>query len=154
MPDAIALLKADHKKVKALFKEADELGERAFAARAKLYAQIARELELHTKVEETIFYPAVKQKTRGASEERDAVLEAYEEHAAAKDAMRRIGETDPKDETFRAKVTVLSELIDHHVREEENHFFPEARKLLGADRLAELGDEITAAKEETQVPAG
>jgi hemerythrin-like domain-containing protein len=153
MPDAIALLKADHKKVKALFKEIEELGERAFTARAKLYAQIERELQLHTKVEETIFYPAVKQKTRGASEERDAVLEAYEEHATAKGAMARIDETDPKDETYRAKIQVLSELIDHHVKEEENRFFPEARKLLGAERLSELGEEITAAKEAEGAPA-
>jgi len=153
MPDAIALLKADHKKVKALFKEADELGERAFAARAKIYAQIERELKLHTKVEETIFYPAVKQKSRAGSDERDAVLEAYEEHAAAKGVMQSLAQTDPKDETYKAKITVLSELIDHHVKEEEGHFFPEARKLLGADRVAELGDEIATAKEEEGAPA-
>jgi iron-sulfur cluster repair protein YtfE (RIC family) len=147
MPDAIALLKADHKKVKALFREVEELGERAFAARAKVYAEIERELQLHTKIEETIFYPAIKQKTRAGSEERDSVLEAYEEHAAAKDVMQRIAQTDPKDETYRAKITVLNELIDQHVKEEETHFFPESRRLLGEAALVELGEEITAAKE-------
>src|ERR1700722_17336495 len=111
MPDAIALLKADHKKVKALFKQVEELGDRAFTARAKLYGEIDAELQLHTKIEETIFYPAVKQKSKAASEERDEVLEAYEEHAGAKDLMAKIRATDPKDETYKAKIQVLSEMI-------------------------------------------
>ena len=68
MNDAISLLKADHKKVKALFKEANELGDRAYAARAKLFREIDAELTIHTKVEEAIFYPAFKGKTKPASD--------------------------------------------------------------------------------------
>jgi hemerythrin-like domain-containing protein len=147
MADAIALLKADHKQVKALFKQAEELGDRAFTARARLFDEIDAALTLHTKIEETILYPAVKQKTKPATDERDEVLEAYEEHAAAKALIARIRETDPKDETYRAKLQVLGELVDHHVTEEEASFFPEARKLLGTEMIDELGDEIAAAKE-------
>jgi iron-sulfur cluster repair protein YtfE (RIC family) len=147
MSDAIALLKADHKKVKALFKEANELGDRAYTARANLFRQIAAELKLHTKVEETIFYPAFKRKTKAGTDERDEILEAYEEHAAAKNAIATLEHTDPKDETYRAKLVVLSEMIDHHVKEEETQLFKEARTLLNADELVELGEEMAAAKE-------
>jgi hypothetical protein len=151
MSDAITLLKADHKKVKALFKEANELGDRAFAARKKLFDQINEELTIHTQVEEKIFYPAFKAKTRAATDERDEILEAYEEHASAKDLMRKIAELDPKDETYKAKVQVLSELIDHHVKEEETELFKEARRLLDEDELKDLGDQITVMKESVLV---
>jgi hemerythrin superfamily protein len=154
MPDAIALLKADHRQVKALFKEAAELGDGAHVSRAKLFAQIDAALTLHTQVEEEIFYPAVKAKTRANSDERDEVLEAYEEHACAKDVIAKLEQLDPKDETYRAKLTVLNELIDHHVKEEETSFFPQARELLGDDRLAELGEQIEAMKQQAgAVPA-
>lgn len=153
MADAIALLMADHKKVKALFKQAEELGDRAFTARARLFEEIDAELTLHTKIEETIFYPAIKLKTKPATEERDAVLEAYEEHAAAKALIARIRETDPKDETYKAKLQVLGEMIEHHVKEEETSFFPDARKRLGDELIDELGDELAAAKEVEGVPA-
>lgn len=144
--DAIALLKADHKRVKALFKEVEELGDRAFAARAKLFAQIDDELKLHTKVEEEVFYPAFKAKSKNASDERDEVLEAYEEHAGAKDLMAKIEGTDPKDETYKAKLQVLSEEIAHHVKEEETTMFPMARDLFSEDELTHLGARIAAMK--------
>ena len=140
--DAIALLKADHKKVKALFAEADELGDRAHATRAKLFAQIDQELTIHTKVEEEIFYPAFKAKTKSATPERDEILEAYEEHAGAKELIAKLEALDPTDETYKAKLQVLSEEIDHHVKEEETTMFPMARKLLSEDELRELGAQI------------
>jgi iron-sulfur cluster repair protein YtfE (RIC family) len=142
MSDAITILKADHKKVKALFKEANELSDRAHAARKKLFDRINAELTLHTQVEEKIFYPAFKAKTKAATEERDDILEAYEEHAGAKDLMRKLAALDPKDETYKAKIQVLSEMIDHHVKEEETALFKEARKLLDADELEMLGQQI------------
>lgn len=147
MSDAITLLKADHRRVKALFKEANELGDRAHSARANLFREIDAELKLHTKVEETIFYPTFKSKSRAGSDERDEILEAYEEHAAAKALIRAIEETDPKDETYKAKVHVLSEMIDHHVKDEETELFKQARELLSEDELVELGEKIAAMKE-------
>jgi iron-sulfur cluster repair protein YtfE (RIC family) len=144
--DATALLKADHAKLKALFNEANELSDRAYAARARLFQQIERELKLHTQIEEQIFYPALKAKTKAATPERDEVLEAYEEHAGAKELLRRIEATDPKDETYKAKVQVLSEMVIHHAQEEESEMFKQARKLLSKGELEELGDEIAAMK--------
>ena len=75
------------------------------------------------------------------------MLEAYEEHAAAKNLMHVLEQTDPKDETYRAKLQVLSEMIDHHVKEEETELFKQARALLSQDELVEIGEEITAMKE-------
>lgn len=151
MSDAITLLKADHKLVKELFREANGLGDRAHVARAKLFARIDRELTLHSQVEETIFYPALKAKSKAGTEERDEVLEAYEEHGAAKDLVAKLEATDPADETYKAKVRVLSEMIEHHIKEEEGEMFKQARRLLDQAELQALGEQITAAKESAQV---
>jgi hemerythrin superfamily protein len=152
MTDAISLLKADHKAVKALFKEVDELGDGAFASRARLFEQIDAALTLHTQVEEALLYPAVKAKSKPHSDERDEVLEAYEEHACAKDVIAKIERLDPKDESYRAKLQVLNELIDHHVKEEESTFFPHVRKILTADELVEIGEQIQAMKDSARAP--
>jgi hemerythrin-like domain-containing protein len=150
MKDAIALLIADHKKVKALFKQANELSGASHASRAKIFKEIDAELTLHTQVEETIFYPAFKAKTKSGSDQRDEVLEAYEEHASARDLIRKLEELDPKDETFKAKLQVLSEMIEHHVREEETEMFKEARELLSEPELSALGEQIQQAKDATR----
>ncbi len=147
--DAIDLLKADHARVKALFKEANALSDRAHAARSKLFQEIARELTLHTQVEEQIFYPALKARTKAATPERDEVLEAYEEHAGAKELIRKVEATDPKDETYKAKVQVLGEMVIHHADEEVSEMFKQARKLLSKDELEQLGDKITAMKDKS-----
>jgi hemerythrin-like domain-containing protein len=144
--DAIALLKADHAKVKALFKEADALSDRAHAARAKLFEKIDLELTLHTQVEEKLFYPAFKAKTKSNTEERDEVLEAFEEHASAKALISKLEKLDPRDETYKAKLQVLGEMIEHHVKEEESELFPEARKLLSEEQLVDIGKKIQAMK--------
>jgi len=144
--DAIALLKKDHDKVKALFAQADALSDTAHAARLKLFKEIDAELTLHTAVEEKIFYPAFKAKTKRNTDERDEVLEAYEEHAGAKELIAKLERLDVRDETYKAKLQVLGEMIRHHVEEEESVMFPEARRLLGHDELERLGAQITAAK--------
>jgi hemerythrin superfamily protein len=148
--DAIALLKSDHEKVKALFAQADALSDTAHAARLKLFKQIDAELTLHTSVEETIFYPAFKAKTKRNTDERDEVLEAFEEHAGAKVLIAKLERLDARDETYKAKLQVLGEMIRHHVEEEESVMFPEARKLLGHDELMRLGEQIAAAKRKAQ----
>ncbi len=144
--DAIALLERDHDKVKALFAQADALSDTAHAARLKLFKEIDAELTLHTTVEETLFYPAFKAKTKRNSDERDEVLEAYEEHAGAKELIAKLERLDARDETYKAKLQVLGEMIRHHVEEEESVMFPEARRLLGHDELERLGAQIAAAK--------
>lgn len=138
--DAIALLKNDHRTVEKLFKDfEDAKGE---GRKEKLARRICLELSVHTKIEEEIFYPACEGKIDG-----DQLKEAYVEHDAAKLLMAEIeagnGESD---EFFDAKVQVLSEQIEHHVKEEEDELFPEVRK---ADiDLTTLGEQLADRKKE------
>jgi hemerythrin superfamily protein len=126
--DAIAALTADHRKVKALFKEfarSKESGGRKDPARkSELVSQICNELKIHAEIEEEIFYPAV----RKAIEDSDLMDEALVEHAGAKDLIAQLEEMDVDDELYDARVTVLGEQIDHHVKEEESEMFPKAKK--------------------------
>ena len=145
--DAITLLKADHKIVAGLFKQVADLGDTAHQARAKLFVKIDHELTLHSQVEESIFYPALKSKTKKGTEPSDEVLEAYEEHANVKDMIKKLESLEPSDETYNAKLQVLSELVKHHVKEEETKMFKQARRLLSESELKTLGEKIELAKE-------
>lgn len=144
--DAIKLLKDQHDEVKAMFKQYDELGERAKATKKKLADKICEQLTMHTMIEEEIFYPAV----RAASKElKDMLDEALVEHASAKDLIAQVEQGEPDDDLYDARVTVLGEYIDHHVEEEEDEMFPKVRKLgldldaLGAE-MADRRDELLA----------
>jgi hemerythrin superfamily protein len=144
--DAIAMLTADHREVAAMFKQFEELGDRAKASKKKLADQICEALLLHATLEEEIFYPAVRDASKDTE---DMVDEAVVEHAAAKDLIAQLQEMDPEDDLYDAKVKVLSEQIEHHVGEEEKEMFPKARKS-GID-LAALGQEMAARKDELSV---
>ncbi len=123
--DAIALLMADHKKVKKLFADFDKLkDEGGDDEKAALVEQICNELKIHTTLEEEIFYPAV----RKAIEDSDLMDEALVEHAGAKELIAQLEDASPEDDLYSAKVTVLGEQIDHHVKEEEGEMFPKASK--------------------------
>jgi hemerythrin superfamily protein len=123
--DAIALLMADHKKVKKLFSDFDKLKEEGSDEdKAAIVDQICSELKIHTELEEEIFYPAV----RKAIDDSDLMDEALVEHAGAKDLIAQLEDASPDDDLYDAKVTVLGEQIDHHVKEEEGDMFPKAKK--------------------------
>lgn len=124
--DAIATLMADHKKVKELFRQFAKLKDKDDAEDEKsaLVAQICTELTIHTAIEEEIFYPAVRDRI----EDEDLMDEALVEHAGAKDLIAQLEEMTPDDDLYDAKVTVLGEQIDHHVKEEEGEMFPKAKK--------------------------
>ena len=153
--DACDLLDADHKAVKKMFKEYEELaGSRARGAAQKkldLARQICLELTVHAQIEEEIFYPAL----RAAIKDTDMLDEAEVEHQSAKDLIAQIQEEAEPDEKYDAKVKVLGEYIDHHVKEERNEIFPKARSARKLDlvamreqleaRKAELLEEHTAA---------
>jgi hemerythrin superfamily protein len=145
-PDALALLKEDHQKVKELFSEVLKEDAGKMSRRRKTIDTILKELALHAKVEESLLYPAMAARTKKASDDREQVLEAFEEHGSMKDLMKKIERSAPSDESLKAKVQVLSEIVDHHVREEEASLFPEARRLLGADKLHEMGSAILKLK--------
>jgi hemerythrin superfamily protein len=138
--DAIAMLEADHKKVKALFAQFDALGDRSVVNKKKIADQICDELTIHTQLEEDIFYPAV----RGPIHDGALVDEALVEHASAKELIAQIRDMDPGDDLYDAKVKVLSEQIEHHVGEEEKDMFPKARKAK-VDLMA-LGEQMAAEK--------
>ncbi|WP_239798125.1 hemerythrin domain-containing protein [Candidatus Nitrotoga arctica] len=119
------LLQRDHSQVKAAFKEYEALGNKAYASKKKLADSICSDLVKHTLIEEEIFYPAVQ---NGAKEAQDMIDEAMVEHASAKELIAQIQAMAPEEELFDAKVKVLSEQIDHHVKEEEEEMFPLAKK--------------------------
>jgi hemerythrin-like domain-containing protein len=115
------------------------------AQRRTATAKICRALTVHAQMEEALFYPALRR--AGKQKERDSVLEAAEEHGVVKDLIAKIQALPPRDETLKAKLTVLKESVEHHVREEESEIFAEARSVLGRERLAELGAEMLRFKE-------
>lgn len=141
-PDAVALLKADHRKVEDLFEQFEKA--RGDGRKKTLASEICRELTVHTKIEEEIFYPACEGKV-----EEDLLKEAYVEHDGAKALIAEIEAGGPDDDFYDAKVKVLSEQIEHHVKEEEARMegmFSQARHA-GLDMDA-LGDQLRARKEE------
>lgn len=144
--DAIALLKADHKAVKSLFKEFEDLmqDEDVDDEKIDLVAQICSELTIHTQIEEEIFYPAV----RKAIDDSDLMDEAQVEHASAKDLIEQLQSMQPGDECYDARVTVLGEYVIHHVKEEEEEMFPQAKK--AKVDLQSLGDMMAQRKEELE----
>ena len=137
-PDAIALLKADHRQVKGWFGDYEKA--RGEAKKAELARKICRALTIHTQIEEEIFYPAA----RKATGDDDLLDEAAVEHAAAKQLIAEIEAMSVGDELYDAKIKVLGEQIDHHVEEEEDELFPEVQK--AKLDLAAIGEKLSARK--------
>jgi len=140
--DAIALLKADHRKVEELFEKFESA--RSDSVKKGLVVQICTELSVHAAIEEEIFYPACT----GEIED-GLVKEAYVEHDGAKVMIAELMQSEPGDEFYDAKVKVLSEEIRHHVKEEEKRvegMFAQAREA-GLDMDA-LGEQMAARKKE------
>lgn len=144
--DACTFLDTDHKAVKKLFKAYEELthskARDVDQKKRELAQEICQELTVHATIEEEIFYPALRE----ALKETDALAEAEVEHAGAKDLIAQIEAMDQADEMFDAKVKVLGEYIDHHVKEERNQIFPKARAARGLDLVA-MREELQVRKE-------
>jgi len=141
--DAIALLKADHDKVKGLLNELESTTERGVKTRSDLFATIKGELTLHEIVEEEIFYPALKTHPKA----QDMVLEGYQEHHVVDLLMGELEQLDVSDETWGAKATVMKENIEHHIEEEEGEMFRQARQVFDASELDDLGQRMDARKQ-------
>jgi hemerythrin superfamily protein len=144
--DAVAMLKADHKKVSGLFEQFEKT--RAPAKKKALVAQICMELTVHTQLEEQIFYPAVK----AALRDKELVPEATVEHSTVKDLIAQVKDVEPDGEDYDAKVKVMSEYVKHHVKEEQNEMFPKATKTR-LDMVA-LGEQMAALKAELIASGG
>jgi len=130
--NAIELLESQHREVEKLFAKL----EKASTARekAKLFAQLADDLAIHATIEEHQFYPAVR-----AKRTEDILLESLEEHVGIKRVIADLLEINASDETFDAKIKVLKEQVEHHVKEEEGELFPKAKKVLDAKEMEALG---------------
>jgi hypothetical protein len=141
--DAIALLKADHRKVEELFDKFESA--KGESSKLKIAQQFCMELSIQARIEEEIFYPACTSEVEDA----DLVDEAYVEHDGAKVLIAEIAGSNPSQHFYDAKVKVLSELIKHHVKEEEKRaegLFAEAKDA-GLDMDA-LGERLRKRKKE------
>jgi hemerythrin superfamily protein len=142
--DAVALIKADHRRVEQLFREFEEAGDRAYKTKQRLVSQMIRELEVHATIEEETYYPAVEAKAR--KDGKELVAEAVEEHHVVKILLGELAGMSAEDEAFDAKVTVLMENVRHHVEEEEEEMLPQSEETLGKEELTRLGEEMAARK--------
>ena len=152
--DAIAMLKADHAKVKKLLDELEPTTERGVKTRSELFATIKGELTIHEVIEEEIFYPALKNHPKA----KDIVLEGYQEHHVVDLLMGELEDLDVTDEKWGAKALVMKENIEHHIEEEEGEMFRKARQVFDRQELEDLGTRMATRKESAQrelgVPAG
>jgi hemerythrin-like domain-containing protein len=136
--NAIELLEQDHQVVKQLLEKLVATTERAVKTRQDLLHKLHLELTVHTDIEEQIFYPAYEK--AGGREEAVMSAEAKEEHRTVDSlVLPDLVKTDPASIPFTGRAKVLKELLEHHIEEEEEEMFPKARKLLGAEKLEELG---------------
>lgn len=138
--DAVQMLRADHKKVAALFEEYEKA--RSVNVKRRLVATICQELTVHATLEEEIFYPAVK----AALKDKELVPEARVEHASVKDLIAQVQGQEPDGEDFDAKIKVMGEFVKHHVKEEQNEMFAKVKKT--KLDLMELGERMAARRQE------
>ena len=146
--NAIELLKKDHETVRGLFEQLRSTPKQSPDQRSQLLEQIAREIQVHSAIEEELFYPAFKQVV-GEGDKEALYFEALEEHRAVGDlVLPDLMATDPGTDRFSGRAKVLKEMIEHHAREEENDMFPVAEKLLGNELLDQLGQAMGERKAE------
>ena len=141
--DAFELLKADHRKVEQLFSQLESASGKQ---KLQVFEQIKTELELHTHIEEKLFYPALEE----PEETHDLTLEAYEEHDVVKRLLKELGRARTANDEWEAKAKVLQENVEHHVEEEENELFPKAETALGEEEIEALGEQMETEKARKQ----
>ena len=144
--NAFQLLKEDHQKVSGLFQQLEPTTERAEKTRTELFAKLKEELDIHARIEEAIFYPAIKQ----AAETREVVLEGFEEHHVIKMLLGELESMPVDTEQWTAKLKVLQENVEHHVEEEEQEMFQKARQVLSEDDIKRLGAQMEEMKQQLQ----
>lgn len=136
--NALELLKQDHQEASKMM---DQL-EMSDQSSMQMFSQLKQALTLHTKMEETLLYPALEQH----EETRDMVQEAYEEHQTVDEILAEMSGLAPANEDFTRKLAELRENIEHHVKEEEDGMFPKVEQVLGHDRLQEMGRQMQQMK--------
>lgn len=145
--DATKLLTEDHKKVRKALADLAKTSEQDTDKREELLGEIALDLEVHTQIEEEIFYPAFRQAC-GDDEDDKLYFEALEEHRAVGGlVLPDLQNTPTSSEKFGGRAKVLKELVDHHADEEEEVMFKRAKKVFSSDELDELGAQLATRKE-------
>lgn len=142
----INALKKDHEFVKHILETLEDTTERAVKTRLESFQKLVKEFTIHGEFEEKYFYPLLKEK----SDTHDLVLEAYEEHHEVKLMLQEIEALTPDDERWIAKLTVVKENIEHHVKEEENSLFPKAKNLISEPELDQLEKEYKLFKQKAK----
>jgi hemerythrin-like domain-containing protein len=140
--NALTLLKDDHDKVKKMLADGEETTERAEKTRAEIFAKLKEEMLIHERIEEEIFYPALKEHPKA----KDVVLEGFEEHHVVDEIMGELEATDVTDEQWAAKFKVMKENIEHHIEEEEGEMFDAARQVFSREELEDLGTSMMELK--------
>ena len=148
LPLALEMLSSDHRKVEELFRQFERMKEAEDDSRVAIAQRICAELTVHAQVEEDLFYPWLRENL----DDTEMVAEAEVEHTTVKRLIAEIMPAAAADEAYDAKVTVLSEYIGHHVKEEENEIFPEVAGQ--EEELDELGQEMHARKAELKEEMG
>jgi hemerythrin-like domain-containing protein len=150
----IELLKEQHRQVRGIFGRI--VVEDRKQHRSTL-ADLSKALRAHLQIEEKIVYPAAQKAFQGDEENEQRMLVSYEEHASARRALEELERTSPLDKRFGARARVLSELVDHHIEEEESETFPEMRARMSEVVLAKLGDlverRLSAIESEAEQPS-
>jgi hemerythrin superfamily protein len=131
--NATELLEKQHRKVEAIFSKLED--EEKLSDAKELVEELANDLAAHMTIEQELFYPAVR------AVDSELVAESFEEHALAEVALKRLLTSDSP-QAFKARVTALKELIQHHVKEEEDELFPKVDKALDDEKLEELGEQM------------
>jgi len=149
--DPIALLIADHRRVKTLLNAMQAA--RTESRRMELIDQTIAELTTHAEIEEQVFYPAFRAAAQKARD-RQQFHEATEEHRTVDMVMPEVRQATGDPDVFAARAKVLKELVEHHVKEEQEEMFPRARRILSADQLRTLGEQIAARQRAAKAPAG
>jgi hemerythrin superfamily protein len=141
--DAIKLLKKDHSTVKSLFNKFDRTSRTAHEKRAEIFDQVRRELQLHTRAEEEIFYPAVKAHN---GDGRRLVSQAVKEHREIDELLTQLARLEARHENFNEKFETLIETVEHHIEEEEREIFQFAEENCSKEEIERLGSEIERRK--------
>ena len=148
--DAITLLKDDHDRVKKMLADGEETTERAEVGRTELFAKLKEEMLIHERIEEEIFYPALKEHPKA----KEIVLEGFEEHHVVDEIMGELEATPVSDEQWGAKFKVMKENIEHHIEEEEGEMFKQARQVFDRQELEDLGARMAERKASAQRELG
>lgn len=143
------LLKQDHEKARYLFDRIQKSGKKPTQNLQNLFRELEEELEVHMEGEERFFYPALEQH----EEAREKILEGYEEHQVAKTLLATFKSLAVDDERWPAKIKVLNELVEHHLKEEEREIFKLARTELDRNQMIEMAVQFMRHKREGRKPS-